>query len=60
VLYNLMFILPLVVVFVLAFWGTTSRQLTRFLQARAAIVKLAMSGLFFALSGWLLYAVLVG
>jgi len=56
-LYNLMFILPLVVVFILAFRGTTSKQLTRFLQARAATVKLAMSGLFLALAGWLLYAV---
>jgi len=59
-LYNLMFILPLVVVFILAFRGTTSRQLTRFLQARAAPVKLAMSGLFFALAGWLLYPLLGG
>jgi hypothetical protein len=59
-LYNLMFILPLVVVFILAFRGTTSKQLTRFLQVRAATVKLAMSGLFFALSGWLLYTVFWG
>jgi hypothetical protein len=60
VLYNLMFVLPLVVVFTLAFRGTTSRQLTRFLQNRASTVKLAMSGLFFALSAWLLYAVFLG
>ena len=59
-LYNLMFILPLVVVFILAFRGTTSQQLTRFLQARAATVKLAMSGLFFALAVWLLYTVFWG
>ena len=58
-LYNLMFILPLVVIFVLAYRGTTSRQLTGFLQARASAVKLAMSVLFFALAGWLLYAVFV-
>jgi len=56
-LYNLMFILPLVVVFILAFRGTTSKELTRFLQARAAAVKLVMAGLFFALAGWLFYAV---
>jgi hypothetical protein len=59
-LYNLMFILPLVVVFILAFRGTTSRQLTQFLQTRAATVKLAMSALFLALSGWLFYAVFWG
>ena len=57
-LYNLMFILPLVVVFILAFRGTTSRQLTGFLQTRAATVKLAMSGLFSALAVWLFYTVL--
>ena len=59
-LYNLMFILPLVVIFVLVFRGTTSKQLTHFLQTRAAAVKLAMSGLFLALAVWLLYAVFGG
>jgi cytochrome c biogenesis protein CcdA len=59
-LYNLMFIVPLIVVFILAFRGTTSKQLTQFLQSRAATVKLAMSGLFLALSGWLLYTVFWG
>jgi len=58
-LYNVMFIAPLVVVFMLAFRGTTSKQLTHFLQVRAATVKLAMSALFFALAGWLVYALLV-
>ena len=40
VLYNLLFILPLVVVFILVYYGTGSKQLTRFLQQRAAMVKL--------------------
>jgi cytochrome c biogenesis protein CcdA len=57
-LYNLVFVLPLVVIFILVFRGTTSKQLTRFLQARAASVKLGMAILFLALAGWLLYAVL--
>ncbi len=53
VLYNLLFILPLVVVFVLAYYGTGSKQLTQFLQRRAATVKLGMALLFAALGAWL-------
>ena len=56
VLYNLMFIVPLVGIFVLAYFGTTSRDLTRFLQKRAATIKLAMAAVFAALGGWLVYA----
>lgn len=57
VLYNLLFILPLVVVFVLAYYGTASKQLTRFLQRRAAAVKLGMTLLFVALATGLTFAV---
>jgi cytochrome c biogenesis protein CcdA len=53
-LYNLLFVVPLIVVFVLAYYGTTSKQLTRFLQRRAAAVKLGMAVLFTALATWLL------
>jgi cytochrome c biogenesis protein CcdA/thiol-disulfide isomerase/thioredoxin len=59
VLYNLLFILPLVVVFVLAYCGTSSRQLTRFLQQRAAILKLGMTLLFAALAIWLTVTIVV-
>jgi len=58
-LYNLLFILPLAVVFVLAYYGTGSKQLTRFLQRRAATVKLGMALLFAALAAWLTVAVAV-
>ena len=54
VLYNLLFILPLVVVFILVYYGTAgSKQLTHFLQQRAATVKLGMAFLFAALATWL-------
>jgi cytochrome c biogenesis protein CcdA/glutaredoxin len=53
VLYNLMFILPLVVVFVLAYFGTTSRQLGLLIHRHTAKVKLATAGLFFLLAGWM-------
>jgi cytochrome c biogenesis protein CcdA/glutaredoxin len=53
VLYNLLFVLPLIVVFILAYYGTTSSELTRFLQRRAATVKLGMVVLFASLAAWL-------
>ncbi len=52
-LYNLMFILPLVVVFVLVYFGTTSQQLGLFIHRHTAKVKLATAGLFFLLAGWM-------
>ncbi len=55
-LYNLLFVLPLIVVFVLAYFGTTSEQLGQFINRRAATVKLASAGLFFVLAGWLVAA----
>jgi hypothetical protein len=57
VLYNLLFILPLMVVFVMAYYGTGSQQLTRFLQQKAAAVKLGMALLFAALAVWLVVSV---
>jgi cytochrome c biogenesis protein CcdA len=54
VLYNLMFILPLVVVFVLVYLGTTSQQLGLLFHRHVAKVKLATAVLFLALAGWML------
>lgn len=56
VLYNLMFILPLVVIFLLVFYGTTSKQLTGFFRSNAGLVKLLTAVLFAALGIWLLIA----
>ncbi len=53
VLYNLAFVLPLAVVFVLTYFGTTSFQLGRFLQKRTAAVKLGTAAVFLALALWL-------
>jgi glutaredoxin len=58
VLYNLMFILPLVVIFLLVYYGTTSKQLTGFFRTNAALVKLLTAVLFAALGGWLLISML--
>lgn len=58
VLYNLMFIAPLVIVFLLAFYGTTSRQLGSFLEQHVAPVKLLTAILFAALAVWLFSSLL--
>jgi cytochrome c biogenesis protein CcdA/thiol-disulfide isomerase/thioredoxin len=57
-LYNLMFVLPLLVVFLLAYFGTTSQQLGLFIHRRAATIKLATAGLFVLLAGWLVTALM--
>lgn len=58
VLYNLMFIAPLVVVFLLASYGTTSRQLGAFLERHVATVKLLTAALFAVLAVWLFASLL--
>ena len=55
VVYNLMFIVPLVAIVFLAYYGLSSRQLAAFLQRRAAVVKLATAILFFGMAGLLIY-----
>jgi hypothetical protein len=53
-LYNLMFVVPLVIVFVLVYYGVTAKQLTDFLQQRAAAVKLGMTVMFVTLAALML------
>ncbi len=57
-LYNLLFILPLVVVFALSYFGTTSLQLGLFLKRHTATVKLGTAVIFVALAVWLGVALL--
>jgi thiol-disulfide isomerase/thioredoxin len=54
VLYNAMFIVPLLAIFGIVYWGVTSEQLSFFLQKRASVIKLVTSLLFFALAGVLI------
>lgn len=58
ILYNLMFIVPLIVVFILAYYGTTSKQLTAFLKKHAATVKIGMAIVFVLLAVWLISSLL--
>lgn len=55
VLYNLMFILPLVGIFLLALWGVTSEQFAGVLKKHLSTIKILMAILFFALGIFLLW-----
>jgi thiol-disulfide isomerase/thioredoxin len=51
ILYNLVYIAPLLVIFGIVYWGVTSEQLAYFLQKRASTIKLLTSFFFFVLAG---------
>ena len=57
VLYNLMFVSPLLVVFGFVYWGTTSIQLGGVLQRHLMSVKLGIGVLLFGLGAWLLFSI---
>jgi len=56
-LYNLMFIVPLLVVFGCVYWGTTSMQLGGILQKHLVTVKVGIGLLLFGLGTWLVLSV---
>lgn len=57
-LYNLMFIVPLLVVFGCVYWGTTSVQLGGVLQHHLVTLKVAISILLFGLGTWLILIII--
>lgn len=57
-LYNIMFVVPLIVVFTITYLGTSSEQLTALFQARAGLVKLLTAVLFGVLGSWLIVMLL--
>ncbi|MDD5429330.1 MAG: hypothetical protein PHE97_01260, partial [Candidatus Omnitrophica bacterium] len=54
ILYNLMFILPLVFIFLLSLAGVKSIVFNRFLKKHLGIIKLIMALVFFALGGFII------
>ena len=52
-LYNLMFVLPLIVLFVAAYFGVSARSMAKLASRHAATIKLVMS---FVFIGFTLYA----
>ena len=57
-LYNLIFIVPLLVVFGCVFWGTTSTQLGGVLQRHLVTVKAVIGILLFGLGTWLVLIII--
>ena len=57
ILYNIMFIVPLLVVFGCVYWGTTSMQLGGVLQKHLVSVKIGMGLVLFGLGVWLVLSV---
>ena len=57
ILYNIMFIVPLIVVFGCVYWGTTSMQLGGILQKHLVSVKVGMGLVLFGLGVWLVLSV---
>lgn len=49
ILYNLLFIIPLIVVFLLGLFGATSKNFSRFMERHLGAVKLSTAALFFVL-----------
>lgn len=54
-LYNFMFITPLLLIFLFALWGVTSAQFSGFLKKRLLSIKMLMAILFFGLGIFLLW-----
>ena len=54
-LYNLMFIIPLLVIFILALLGVSSEQFSKFLRTHLGLIKILMVILFFGLGIFLLW-----
>jgi cytochrome c biogenesis protein CcdA/thiol-disulfide isomerase/thioredoxin len=52
-LYNLAYVVPLVAIFLLAFYGTSSEQLGTFITRRTPLIKLMTVLVFLVLAGWL-------
>ena len=57
ILYNLMFVTPLLVVFGFVYWGTTSTQLGGVLQRHLMAVKVGTGVLLIGLGAWLLFSI---
>lgn len=54
-IYNLMFIFPLLLILLFAFWGVDSRQLGEFGRKHMGIIKILMAALFLGLGTFLIW-----
>jgi cytochrome c biogenesis protein CcdA len=54
-LYNIMFVIPLIIIFVLALLGVSSMQFTNFLKKHLGLIKILMAMIFFSLGIFLIW-----
>jgi cytochrome c biogenesis protein CcdA/glutaredoxin-related protein len=54
-LYNLMFVIPLFIIFLFALLGTTSEEFSEFLKKHMGLIKIAMAAIFFGLGIFLIW-----
>ncbi len=54
-LYNIMFVIPLIAIFILALMGTSSAQFAKFLKRHLGLIKILMAVLFFSLGLFLIW-----
>ena len=54
-IYNFMFIVPLLAIFLMALWGVTSGQFTKFLRSHFLSIKMLLALLFFTLGIFLIW-----
>ena len=55
VTYNIMFIIPLFIIFLLALFGVTSTQFAQFIKKHMVSIKVLMAGLFISLGIFLIW-----
>lgn len=58
-LYNICFILPLLIVFGVVYFGISSKTIAKIMEARIGTVKLVLSCVFFVVGGLLIWAVFI-
>lgn len=58
IIYNFMFVLPLIIIFLGVYFGLSQRTLGKLMRENVGKIKLIMSIIFFILSGYLIYLVL--
>lgn len=58
IIYNLMFVIPLIIIFISVFFGMTNRSLAEFMRKNVAKIKLITSAIFLILGLFLIYLAL--
>jgi len=57
--YNIFFIIPLLIVFGVVYFGVSSHVIARIMESKVGTIKLALSVVFFTVGGLLFWAVFV-